>query len=211
MNKPLLYVFENIDLKNKKFFSHIFPDIITKNKSAHYSAYIDYNDLKVYANFRIDFISECNVCIKLVKARQDIPQGITVSAHNAKLKFPEVNQEIKNCFVFFYDYSAGKSMLKGGPIELLCIPIKFRSIEKQKQVKWLMIHNIWEIKRPDGSMESDSWSGNYGVIIEQREKDVYRLHFSCGKTEHPNVNFEDLVVDVSIEGEYTTRFQCSEI
>lgn len=69
-----------------------------------------------------------------------------------------------------------------------------------------MIGNVWETKRSDGRMERNSWGGNHGVVIEQREKNVYRLHFSCGETEYPDVTFEDLVVDVSIEGEYTARF-----
>ena len=207
--QPLIYLFQENDRKDKKVFSQIFPDLSRNNKSCK-DAYINYNGLRIYTTFMINFVNDCKIHIKLIKARQDIPQGITVSVHNAKLKFPEANQETKNCFVFFYDYSRGKSTLKGGPIELSCIPIKFRSVEKQKQKKWLMIHNIWETKRSDGRMESDSWGGNYGVVIEQREKDIYRLHFSCGKTEHPNVTFEDLVIDVSIEGEYTTRFQCSE-
>lgn len=77
--------------------------------------------------------------------------------------------------------------------------------------KWFMIHNIWEIKRPEGRIEKCSWGGNYGVVIEQREKDVYRLYFSCGEVEHPNITFEDLVIDVAIDGEHTTRFQCSKL
>jgi hypothetical protein len=28
---------------------------------------------------------------------------------------------------------------------------------------------------------------------------------------HPNVTFEDLVVDIAIDGEYTIRFKCSKL
>jgi len=48
------------------------------------------------------------------------------------------------------------------------------------------------------------------IIWVKARKDIYRLHFSCGEGDHPNVTFDDLVVDVTIEGEYTTRFQCTE-
>lgn len=99
-NQPLTYLFQDNDWKDKKVFAQIFPDLSINNKSCK-NAYINYNGLHVYTTFMIDFVSDCKVHIKLIKARQDIPQGITVSVHNAKLKFPEINQETKNCFVFF--------------------------------------------------------------------------------------------------------------
>lgn len=207
MNEPSSYVFSNTDLENKKVFSHIFPDLSINNRSD-YDEYISYKGLKVYASFMLYFESECKLQIKLVKARQDIPQGINVSIHNARLKFPYENKETKDCFIFIYDYSYGPAETKT-PVELCCTPIKFRSEEKRQQKKWLMIYNIWEMERSDGRMERCSWGGNYGVVIEQRGKDVYRLYFSCGYVKHPNVTFQDLVVDVAIEGEYIPRFQCS--
>jgi len=206
MSEPLSYTFSDADLKNKKVFSHIFPDLIRKNGNANYDAYINYKYQKVYATFEIELMGECKIQINWIKARQDIPQGIDISVNNAKLKLIDgSDDETKRGFVFMYPTWADNTT------PLLCTPIKFRKQEKQQQKKWLMISNIWETKRSDGRMERDSWGGNHGVVIEQREKNVYRLHFSCGETEHPNVTFEDLMVDVSVEGEYTTRFQCSEI
>jgi len=209
VSEPLTYTFSDIDLENKKFFSHIFPELSMSNKS-YYKPYISYKGLKVYASFRVDFECECRLQIKLVKARQDIPQGIDVGIHNARLKFPYENRETKNSFIFIYDYSYGPAETKT-PIELYCTPIKFRNKEKQQQKKWLMIYNIWEMKRSDGRIERCSWGGDHGVVIEQKKQNEYRLYFSCGEVDHQNITFQDLVIDVAIEGEYTPRFQCGEI
>lgn len=203
MNEPLSYTFQDIDIKNKKVFSHIFAELRGNDQ---YDDYIDYKGLKVYPVFRIHLISECKVKIAWIAARQNIPQGVDLCVCNAKLKLLDgSNDETKKGFAFMY------SAWANSVTPLLCTPIKFRNQEKQQKKKWISLHNIWETKRSDGRMERSEWGGNYGVVIEQREKNIYRLHFSCGKTEHPDVTFEDLVVDVSIEGEYTIRFQCSEI
>ena len=187
------YIFNNEDLKSKRVFSHIFPDLFKND-----NAYIEYKWLKVYPSFIIDILSECKIQIQWVKARQDIPQGIDSCINNVRLKILDGSKrETKSGFAFMYGRWVSDK------VPLLCVPIKYRKKEKQRQEKWFMLKNIWEMKRSDGRMERCSWGGNYGVLMEQREKDVYRLYFSCGDVDHPNITFQDLVIDVAIEGEYT--------
>jgi hypothetical protein len=203
MNTPLFYTFKDEDMENKKVFSHIYPEIRTLDEQ---KSYILYKGLKVYPTFMINVISECKIQITWIKARQDIQQGVDASVHNVKLKILDgSNRETKQGFVF------GWSGWSSEKTPLFCVPIKFRKKEKQEPKKWFMLNNIWEMKRSDGRIERCSEGGNYGVVIEQKKQNEYRLYFSCGEVDHPNVTFQDLIVDVVIEGEYMPRFQCSTI
>lgn len=206
MKELLVYTFNKNDLKNKEVFAGIFAGLHDDN--VHYDV-INYKGLKVHAWFEILLLGKCDIRINWIQARKDFPQGVDVGIHHARLKILDgSNAETKSGFAFMYDRWFPDQ------VPLLCAPIKYRDKEKQKKEKWVGLHSVWERKVIGGYPEHEyvqreSWYGNYGVVIEQREKDVYRLHFSCGNVDHPNVTFDDLVIDVSIEGEYETRFQCS--
>ena len=41
------------------------------------------------------------------------------------------------------------------------------------------------------------------MIIEELGKDHYLLHFSCGELDFKEVTFQDLELELTIEGDYT--------
>ena len=206
MSKPLSYTFKDIDIQNNETFAGIFASLRGNDE---YDDYIDYRGLKVHPLFRMYLIGECKIQINWIKTRQDFPQGIDASIHNARLNILDGSKnKTKKGFVFMYDRWFPK------PVPLLCTPIKFHNKEKQHQGKWVSLYNVWEREVTSGHpvhtyMHRESWWNNYGVVIEKKRENNYRLYFSCGVDKHLNITFEDLIVDVSIEGEYTTRFQCS--
>jgi hypothetical protein len=228
--QPVKYVFTGNDEREKKVFSQFFQEIST-DAALYYEPYIEYNNLKVHMTFFIDVIDQCKLEIKFIDVKSsEFPQGIDTCVHNATMKLCDgSHDETKRGFAFMFNSWKNSSIL------LTCDPVRFRNQKKQhlyienpnktQYGKWFSLHNIWEAKKvnryighnADGTlrfetfMERESWGGNYGVVIEDRGKDEFRLHFSCGATQHPNVTFEDMVVDIKIEGNYRSRFQCSDI
>lgn len=48
------------------------------------------------------------------------------------------------------------------------------------------------------------------MIIEELEKCHYLSHFSCGEFDFKDVTFQDLELELTIEGDYTPCFRCSD-
>ena len=211
MKKLATYRYSETDAKNGRSFYDLFIGL--NDEKVRYET-IEYGSLKIYPWFRILLSDRCKVALKWVKSSQNYLQGVKVSLRNTRARLLDgSDSEIKNDAVLMYDFWFPDAVL------LYCTPMKLCNVDGGLKNGWFGLQNVCRTRTVFNYTVSHMepccnvkkiWHGNYGVVIEATAISSYRLYFSCGYAMNfSNITFEDLVLDVFVNGDHTADFQCS--